>query len=137
MFAEEDAPPAPEERPPLPTDTAAHLPPLSKSQVVQALASVSPRPAPYAARAKAGLGIIAAAGGAGVGAALGGPLGAAAGFVATGAVRNLYRAQGIASADPATQNQAARSLAIGVVGLGLAGYLTYLIVKKPRGHSDE
>lgn len=83
--------------------------------------------APTAARAKAGLGIVVAGLGTGVGAVLGGPLGALAGLTSVGAARNLYRAQGIASADPTEQGDAARSLALGVIGVAIVGFIGYKI----------
>ena len=90
-----------------------------------------PRPvAPFAARAKAGLGLIAAAAGAGAGAVLGGPGGAAVGLIGVGALRNLYRVQGLSSPDPEVKADAARSLAICLVGGALAGYLGYKIWSK-------
>ena len=64
---------------------------------------------------------------------LGGPLGALAGITGVGAARNLYRSQGIASSDPAEQSDAARSLAIGVVGLAALGYLGYKIWSAKEG----
>ncbi len=78
-----------------------------------------------AQRAKAGLGIIVAAAGACAGAALGGPLGGVAGLASVGALRNLYRSQGLGSSDPVEQGNAAKSLAIALVGGGIAGYLGY------------
>lgn len=82
---------------------------------------------PTAARAKAGLGVVAAFAGAGAGAVLGGPLGALAGFAGVGTLRNLYRSQGIASSDPAEQGDAARSLALGVIGVAIVGFIGYKI----------
>lgn len=49
------------------------------------------------------------------------------GLVGVGAIRNLYRAQGIASSDPGEQADAARSVALCVVGFGITGYLAYRI----------
>lgn len=78
------------------------------------------------ARARAGMGAIAACGGTVLGAiVLGGIPGAVAGLASVGAVRNLYRAQGIGSGDASVQSDAARSLAIGLVGVAIAGYLGY------------
>lgn len=84
-------------------------------------------PSPTAARARAGLGLIMAGAGAGVGAVLAGPLGALAGLTGVGAARNLYRSQSLASSDPAEQGDAARSLALGVLGVAITGYLGYKI----------
>lgn len=94
----------------------------------------APRPqvSPTAQRAKAGLGIIAAAAGACAGAALGGPLGCVAGIAGVGALRNLYRVQGLGSSDPAEQGAAAKSLAICLVGAGITGYLVYKISNKEK-----
>lgn len=65
---------------------------------------------------------------------LGGLPGAAAGLAGVGALRNLYRAQGVGSPDPAERADAARSLAIGLVGVAIAGYLGYKAFAK---ESDE
>jgi serine/threonine-protein kinase len=48
-------------------------------------------------------------------------------LTAVGTVRNLYRSQGIASSDPAEQGDAARSLALGVIGVAIVGFLGYKI----------
>lgn len=83
-------------------------------------------------RTKAGLGVLAVAAGAATGGVLGGPMGALMGLVGVGAARNLARAQGIASSDPAEQGEAVRNLALAVVGLGGAGYLAYRIFFKDK-----
>lgn len=114
-------PPQPEAQPqPGPPD----LPPPSAVVPSRALVPGRPR-SPHGARAKAGLGVIAAAAAAGVGLGLAGPLGGLAGLTSVGIVRNLYRSQGIASSDPAEQGDAARSLALGVIGLGIVGFIGY------------
>lgn len=87
---------------------------------------------PTAARARAGLGLVAAAAGAGVGGAILGPAGAAMGLVGVGALRNLYRSQHLASDDPSLRADAARGLALGVVGVGVVGYLAYRIFWKGK-----
>lgn len=98
------------------------------------LQSLSPalpaRRAPSSARARAGLGVLAAAAGAGLGGVLGGPWGIAAGLTGVGAVRNLYRSQGIASSDPDERGDAAKAIALSVVGLAIAGYLGYKAYKE-------
>lgn len=88
---------------------------------------VSRTPSPTAIRAKAGLGVVAAFAGASAGAVLAGPLGGLAGLAGVGTLRNLYRSQGIASSDPAEQGDAARSLALGVIGVAIVGFLGYKI----------
>ena len=85
---------------------------------------------PVQARTKAGLGVLAVAAGAAAGGILGGPTGALLGLAGIGAARNLCRAQGIASADPAESGEAVRNLALGVVGLAGAGYLAYRLFFK-------
>jgi hypothetical protein len=126
-----EAPPERQRAPevePLPWPPTPNSPASAPARTPAPLAVVRPAPSsPTAARAKAGLGIIAAAAGVGLGAVLAGPLGAVAGLAGIGTVRNLYRSQGIASSDPAEQSDAARSLAIGVVGLGIVGFLGYKI----------
>ncbi len=119
-------------------DFQAHAPPTPDPAPPQAH-SVSPvamparmerapaRVSPTAARAKAGLGVVVAGLGVGAGAVLAGPLGALAGLASVGTVRNLYRSQGIASADPAEQGDAARSLALGVIGVAIVGFIGYKI----------
>lgn len=97
---------------------------------------VVPSRAPEGFRARAGIGAIAAACGAAVGGVLGGPLGIGAGVAAVGAARNLYRSQGIASADPDQQGESVRCLALGVVGLGIAGYLAYRIYSNDKDDDE-
>jgi len=58
---------------------------------------------------------------------LAGPLGGLAGLAAVGTVRNLYRSQGIASSDASEQGDAARSLALGVIGVAIVGFIGYKI----------
>lgn len=132
---EQNAPP--ERAPAPPIEPMAWPPPRATAPRGRALGPgpvAAPRaPSPAAARAKAGLGLITAAAGVGLGGALGGPFGALAGLTAVGAARNLYRSQGIASSDPAEQGDAARSLAIGVVGLAALGYLGYKIWSAKEG----
>ncbi len=91
---------------------------------------------PHVARAKAGLGAIAAAVGTGVGLAFGGPLGGLAGLTGVGALRNLYRSQGIASTDSAEKSDAARSLALGVIGLGIVGFLGYKLYNSSKDNDE-
>lgn len=127
-----------------PDPPAAAPPPRAPEQpfeAAQPLARQRPlaapsRPAapPSGARARAGLGLVLAGLGTGAGAVLGGPLGALAGLTGVGAVRNLYRSQAIASSDPTEQSDAVRSLAIGVIGVAIAGYLGYKIYSS---HKDE
>jgi hypothetical protein len=93
---------------------------------------VARAPSPTAARARAGLGVVAAFAGASAGAVLGGPLGGIAGLAGVGTIRNLYRSQGIASSDPAEQGDAARSLALGVIGVAIVGFLGYKIWKSRK-----
>ncbi len=106
---------------------------VGRSALAAAPAAPRPAPSPTAARAKAGLGLIAAAAAVGLGGVLAGPTGALAGVTAVGAARNLYRSQGIASSDPTEQSDAARSLAIGVVGVAILGYLGYRIWAAKEG----
>lgn len=61
---------------------------------------------------------------------LAGPGGAVIGVTGFGALRNLYRSHGLGSVDPAEQSEAGRSLALGVVGVGLCGYLAYRLFFK-------
>lgn len=107
-----------------PVDFAPHMP----IQPVPAPASARPS----APRSRAGVSMLLAAAGAAAGGVLGGPMGIGIGLAGVGAARNLYRAQGIASSDPAQQGAAARNLALGVVGLGIAGYLAYKLYSKDK-----
>ncbi len=117
------APPAPA---PAPSPAPAHaVSPVAMPARMER--SSAPRVSPTAARAKAGLGIVVAGLGVGAGAVLAGPLGALAGLASVGTVRNLYRSQGIASADPTEQGDAARSLALGVIGVAIVGFIGYKI----------
>lgn len=95
-----------------------------------------PPRAPFAARAKAGFGLIAAAAGAGAGAVLAGPGGAAVGLIGVGALRNLYRAQGLSSPDPEVKHDAARSVALFLVGGALAGYLGYKVFTSSKDDDE-
>lgn len=112
--------------PPLPD-----LPPPGAQAPLSAPAQFRPRSS-HGARAKAGLGAILAAVGTGVGLGLAGPLGGLTGLAGVGAARNLYRAQGIASNDPAERGDAARSLALGLIGLGIVGFLGYKIYSSSK-----
>lgn len=114
-------------RPPAPRPRARYAPPRAQPLAQSPVALPAPvSPPRTAARARAGLGAIAACGGTVLGAVvLGGLPGAAAGLAGVGALRNLYRSQGLGSADPREQADAARSLAIGLVGVAIAGYLGY------------
>ena len=114
---------APQGAPPGPAGPM-DLPPPGALPPPRQIALGRPR-APHLSRAKAGLGVVVAAAACGVGGVLAGPLGALAGLTGVGALRNLYRAQGLGSSDPAEKNDAARSLALGVVGLGILGFLGY------------
>lgn len=124
------AAPAPAQPAP-PADAPLPVAPAAPARAFQPLPPARP-PSPTAARAKAGLGIVAAFAGAGVGAVLGGPLGAVAGLTGIGTIRNLYRSQGIASSDPAEQGDAARSLALGVLGVAIVGYVGYKIYSSSK-----
>ena len=121
-------PPAPQSPPPAPAPAPEMaLPPPGMTLGAPLVRQRSPT----AARAKAGLGVIAAAAGAGAGAAvLGGPLGALAGLTAIGTARNLYRSQGLGSVDPAERADAARSFALAIVGVAIVGYLGYRIYNR-------
>lgn len=111
------APPARERVAPLPVQSLQVAPPARQTSLA-------------AARAKAGLGVVVAGMGAGAGAVLGGPLGALAGLTGVGALRNLYRAQGISSTDPEEKSDAARSLALGVIGVAIVGFIGYKIYSR-------
>jgi len=126
-FAFQQQPPAPAEAPPraAPERAGPPLPPLQQGPALRPLSHAKPSRAPVAARARAGLGVLAAAAGAGLGGILGGPWGMAAGLTGVGALRNLYRTQGIASSDPSEQSDAARSAALALVGGAIAVYLGY------------
>jgi len=115
-------PPAPSAEPALPTE---HPP------VMMAAAAMAP-PSSSGSRARAGLIILMTALGTGVGAALGGVNGAGAGFLFTGAARNLYRAQSGLGSDDGSES--AKSLTLGLLGVALGGYLVYrcFAKKKPR-----
>jgi len=119
-----EVPAAPAERAPDPEPEPQLAMPLPRAPLRQRSSSST------AQRAKAGLGLIAAAAGACAGAAFGGPLGCVAGLAGVGALRNLYRAQGLGSSDPTEQGDAAKSLAIALVGAAIAGYLGYKAATK-------
>ena len=132
----DDSQPAPAAPPPVQRPVAAQdelpteLPPMTMARATAAAA-------PSAPRARAGLAILLSAIGTGVGAALGGLQGAGAGFLVTGAARNLYRAQaGLGSSE---NGESAKSLTLGVLGLAAGGYLVYrcFAKKKPRSSDDD
>lgn len=127
-----DAPPIPEPPPPAERPSPRAAPEMPPAPLRMPLSAPLARPrSPTVARAKAGLGAIVAAAGAGAGAiVLGGPLGALTGLAAIGTVRNLYRSQGLGSLDPSEKSDAARSLALSVVGLAIVGYLGYRIYNR-------
>jgi len=55
-----------------------------------------------------------------------GPLGAAAGIVGVGAVRNTVRAKnGWADPDPEVRAEAGKSATMAIFGIGIAGMLSY------------
>ncbi len=74
--------------------------------------------------------------GTGVGAALGGLHGAAAGFMTAGAVRNLARAKGALSGNDAAEGEGAKSLTIAVLGLAGAGYFIYKAYEARQADRD-
>lgn len=84
-----------------------------------------PLTAPSARRA-AGVSLLIAAGGAAVGAMVGGVWGAGAGLLAAGALRNGARAKKLwGSADQTERDEAASSVTMAIVGGASAGYLGY------------
>lgn len=103
------------------------MPFMPKAPAAAMRMAPAPGAGAHPAKTRAGMGAIAAACGAALGGVLGGPLGIGAGVAAVGAARNIFRSQGIASSDSAQQSESVRSLALGVVGLGIAGYLAYKI----------
>ena len=111
---------------PPPSETPApKASPLARTVAV----AVAPR-VPSGDRARAGLGLVAAAAGTAAGAIFGGRSGAAIGLVGVGAIRNLFRAQHLGSNDAALRGDATRSAALCVVGFGVVGYLVYRILKE-------
>lgn len=125
------APPAAARAPESPPD----LPPVTASAPSRALAPVRPGTT-WGARAKAGLGVVAAAIGAGAGCAAAGPLGGLAGLATVGTIRNLYRSQGIGSSDPAERGDAARSLALGLIGVAIVGVLGYKLYSSSKDNDE-
>jgi hypothetical protein len=74
----------------------------------------------------AGISVLFLAASFGVGVALGGPWGAAAGVMLAGTVMNSYRAQKWwASADPSERYEAVTSAVFAVGGLAAGGYAAY------------
>ena len=100
-------------------------------------ASTGPLPLPSAAspaalpgsglapRTRSGLTIIALGVSAAAGAWLGGAWGAGAGVILTGATRNVWRARQIKSADAAVRAEAIKAGTVGLLGLGIGGWLAY------------
>lgn len=106
-----------------------------------------PRPlAPAASPSSlsAGTGLLMVVAGTAAGFWLGGPWGAGAGLLLTGAGRNAVRAQQAwGSPDPAQRLEAGKSATMAVFGIGIGGYLSYLAyeARRPRSrrrhHDDE
>ena len=79
-----------------------------------------------ALRRGAGKGLLFASAGLLVGGLVAGPLGAAAGVVAVGAVRNTLRAKdGWAHPDPEIRAEAGKSATMAIFGIGITGMLGY------------
>lgn len=89
---------------------------------------------PPSARTRAGLGLILAVGGTGLGLWLGGLPGAGAGLLLMGAARNGLRAtRGWASPDPIVRHDAGTSASLAVLGTVIGGYLSYRVYQKRQG----
>jgi hypothetical protein len=82
--------------------------------------------APSGDRARAGATVVLVALGAGIGALVGGPWGAASGGLLAAGARNAARtATSYGSADPAVRAEAGSSALAALLGLGLGGYFGY------------
>jgi len=87
---------------------------------------LAPPPGDSALRRGAAKGLLWATAGLVAGGLVAGPLGAAAGIVGVGAVRNTVRAKnGWADPDPEVRAEAGKSATMAIFGIGIAGMLSY------------
>lgn len=90
-----------------------------------------------AARRGAGIGLIAATAGTGIGMWLGGPFGAGAGLLLVGAARNTLRAtRDWRDPNPIVRQEAGTSAALALFGTLLGGYLGYRVYAKRTGEES-
>jgi len=95
---------------------------------------VPPEQQYQAARRGAGLGLLLAVTGTGVGFWIGGPLGAGSGLLLVGAARNTLRAtRDWRSPDATVRQEAGTSAALALFGALLGGYLGYRVYEKRTG----
>lgn len=103
-----------------------------------------PPPAPQrtsdaerAARTGAGVGLLFAVTGTGVGFWFGGPMGAGAGLLLVGAARNTVRAtRGWTDPNPVVRQDAGTSASLALFGSLLGGYLAYRAYQRDRGEDS-
>lgn len=87
-----------------------------------------------AARTGAGMGLLLAVAGTGVGFWIGGPLGAGSGLLLVGAARNTLRAtKDWRNPDAVVRQEAGTSAALALFGALLGGYLGYRVYAKRTG----
>lgn len=87
-----------------------------------------------AARVGAGLGLLMATAGTGIGLWVGGPMGAGSGLLLVGSVRNTLRAmRGWSDPDPVVRQDAGTSASLALFGALLGGYLGYRVYSKRTG----
>lgn len=123
-----------------PTDTEpvsrAAPAPMGDEAAAVTQTNVGVQPDAAAARG-AGVALVFAAVGGGIGAALGGAWGLGAGILLVGALRNAVRARQLWGArDESDREEAAKSATMGVVGAAAGGYLAYQAYRKERGDPD-
>lgn len=101
------------------------------------VAALAPPPSEQqyrAARVGAGMGLLLATAGTGLGFWLGGPAGAGAGLLLVGAARNTLRAtRGWSDPDPVVRQDAGTSASLALFGSLLGGYLSYKVYAKRTG----
>ena len=96
-----------------------------------------PPPGDSALRRGAAKSLLFATAGLVVGGLVAGPLGAAAGVSAVGAVRNTLRAKdGWAHPDPEVRAEAGKSATMAIFGLGITGMLGYYAWQHRYGEDD-
>lgn len=115
-------------------ERASGAPPAPMGQETAAVTQTNVRVQPDAASARgAGVALIFAALGGGVGAVVGGAWGFGAGILFVGAARNALRARQLwgAQGEP-EREEAAKSATMGIVGAAAGGYLAYRAYRKDQ-----
>lgn len=119
----------------VPNEPAPSAAPAPMGEETAAVTQTNVRVQPDAAAARgAGVALVFAALGGGIGAAVGGAWGFGAGILLVGSARNAIRARQLWTApDASDREEAAKSATMGIVGAAAGGYLAYQAYRKDRG----